>query len=215
MSYWTAFHHVAIWGSIIYYFCFIVAMYASSFNYTYEGVAYQVFSSAQFWFTLLLTCTILLLPIIAYRFYYIDVHPTLTERIRLKQRLTKSKSRSKDLHIRRASTLRRSTRSLRSGYAFAHQEGFGELITSGLNMRQRVEKSEQKSSVELTKVSKIDNAPLPSYNDLYVENNNSNRASNAATHDVGPTEGVEENHNPSHHHHHHDPDRHVVFCEKL
>lgn len=214
MSYWTAFHHVAIWGSIIYYFCFIVAMYASSFNYTYEGVAYQVFSSAQFWFTLLLTCTILLLPIIAYRFYYIDVHPTLTERIRLKQRLMKSKSRSKDFHIRRASTLRRSTRSLRSGYAFAHQEGFGELITSGLNMRQRVEKSEQKNPVELTKVSKIDSAPLPSYNDLYVENNNSNSASNAATGDSGPTEGVEENHNPSHPHYH-DPDRHVVFCEKL
>lgn len=214
MSYWTAFHHVAIWGSIIYYFCFIVAMYASSFNYTYEGVAYQVFSSAQFWFTLLLTCTILLLPIIAYRFYYIDVHPTLTERIRLKQRLTKSKSRSKDFHIRRASTLRRSTRSLRSGYAFAHQEGFGELITSGLNMRQRVEKSEQKNPVELTKVSKIDSAPLPSYNDLYIENNNSNSASNAATGDSGPTEGVEENHNPSHPHYH-DPDKHVVFCEKL
>ncbi|XP_022330149.1 phospholipid-transporting ATPase ID-like isoform X3 [Crassostrea virginica] len=214
MSYWTAFHHVAIWGSIIYYFCFITAMYASSFNYTYEGVAYQVFSSAQFWFTLLLTCTILLLPVIAYRFYYIDVHPTLTERIRLKQRLTKSKSRSRDLHIRRASTLRRSTRSLRSGYAFAHQEGFGELITSGLNMRQRAEKSEQKSSVELTKVKKIDNnTPLPSYNDLYKENNNSsNGASNVAAQDNHPTVAVVENHNDSHHH---DPDRHVVFCEKL
>lgn len=189
-------------------------MYASSFNYTYEGVAYQVFSSAQFWFMLLLTCTILLLPVIAYRFYYIDVHPTLTERIRLKQRLTKSKSRSRDLHIRRASTLRRSTRSLRSGYAFAHQEGFGELITSGLNMRQRAEKSEQKSSVELTKVKKIDNnTPLPSYNDLYKENNNSsNGASNVAAQDNHPTVAVVENHNDSHHH---DPDRHVVFCEKL
>ncbi|XP_061173157.1 phospholipid-transporting ATPase ID-like isoform X1 [Saccostrea echinata] len=213
MTYWTAFHHVAIWGSIIYYFCFITAMYASSFNYTYEGVAYQVFSSAQFWFTLLLTCTVLLLPIIAYRFYYIDVHPTLSDRIRLKQRLTKSKSRSKDLHIRRASTLRRSTRSLRSGYAFAHQEGFGELITSGLNMRQRVEKSEQKNSVELTKVKKIDTPPLPDYKDLYQENNNSNGASNVSVGENSTTAVVIENH--QHLDHHHDPDRHVVFCEKL
>ena len=32
--------------------------------------------------------------------------------------------------------MRRSQRSLqRSGYAFAHQEGFGELITKGTNMR--------------------------------------------------------------------------------
>ncbi|XP_048732030.2 phospholipid-transporting ATPase ID-like isoform X2 [Ostrea edulis] len=209
MSYWTAFHHVAIWGSIIYYFCFIIAMYASSFNYTYEGVAYQVFSSAQFWFTLLLTCTILLVPVIAYRYYNLDVHPTLTDRIRLKQRLTKSKSRSKDLHLRRASTLRRSTRSLRSGYAFAHQEGFGELITSGLNMRSRAEKSEQKA-VELTKVKKIENPPLPNYDDLYKDNRNSNGALNTVSNENSSATVIVEN--PTHYH---DPDKHVMFCEKL
>lgn len=184
-------------------------MYASSFNYTYEGVAYQVFSSAQFWFTLLLTCTILLVPVIAYRYYNLDVHPTLTDRIRLKQRLTKSKSRSKDLHLRRASTLRRSTRSLRSGYAFAHQEGFGELITSGLNMRSRAEKSEQKA-VELTKVKKIENPPLPNYDDLYKDNRNSNGALNTVSNENSSATVIVEN--PTHYH---DPDKHVMFCEKL
>lgn len=33
--------------------------------------------------------------------------------------------------MRRRSSVRRSRRSIRSGYAFAHQEGFGRLITSG------------------------------------------------------------------------------------
>ena len=38
----------------------------------------------------------------------------------------------------RTTSARRSRRSLRSGYAFAHQEGFGKLITSGKIMRKTV-----------------------------------------------------------------------------
>jgi hypothetical protein len=44
----------------------------------------------------------------------------------------KPKRRGGERIIRRASSLRHSQRSVgRSGYAFAHQEGFAELITSG------------------------------------------------------------------------------------
>ncbi|KAK3098825.1 hypothetical protein FSP39_023456 [Pinctada imbricata] len=211
-SYWTGFNHVVIWGSIIYYFCFILAMYASPFQYEYQGVATQVFSCAQFWLTLLLVCTILLVPIVAYRFYLLDVKPTLSDRIRLKQRMTKSKSRSKDLHIRRHSTLRRSTRSLRSGYAFAHQEGFGELITSGLNMRSRVEQSESKDSVQLTKVRKLNvtsnSEPEKLINSKAIQPPGEVPRENASA----------ENHN-SHDDKRHDDkqhdDRHVMFSEKL
>lgn len=49
----------------------------------------------------------------------------------------------------RTASARRSRRSLRSGYAFAHQEGFGKLITSGKIMRKTVlnfGKSSQSSS---------------------------------------------------------------------
>ena len=92
-------------------------------------------STATFWFTLVLTVVVLLVPVIAERFYYIDTKPTLSERVRLKQRVQKSKSRSTEFALRRQSLQRRSTRSMRSSYAFAHQEGFGELITSGVNMR--------------------------------------------------------------------------------
>lgn len=50
-----------------------------------------------------------------------------------------SSSRShKSQDVLRTASARRSRRSLRSGYAFAHQEGFGKLITSGKIMRKTV-----------------------------------------------------------------------------
>ncbi|XP_048258493.1 phospholipid-transporting ATPase ID-like isoform X1 [Haliotis rufescens] len=154
-SYWTGFNHFVVWGSIIYYFCFILAFYSEGINYSYVGVAFEVFSSAQFWFSLLLTCTVLIVPVVAYRFYQTNITPSLADRVRLRQRIKKVKSRSRDLHVRRQSTMRRSTRSLRSGYAFAHQEGFGNLITSGINMRERAIER-KKEPVTLTKITRHD-----------------------------------------------------------
>ena len=156
--YWTGFNHVVIWGSIIFYFCFIMAFYASVFNYVYQGVAFQVFSSAKFWLTLLLSCVILIIPVVAHRFYYTAIKPSLIDRIRLKQRLQKSKTKLGELRIRRSSTIRRSVRSMRSGYAFAHQEGFGELITSGTNMRERAESVMLPQPVKLTNVKRLDSS---------------------------------------------------------
>ncbi|XP_046552031.1 phospholipid-transporting ATPase ID-like [Haliotis rubra] len=154
-SYWTGFNHFVVWGSIIYYFCFILAFYSEGINYLYVGVAFEVFSSAQFWFSLLLTCTVLIVPVVAYRFYQTNITPSLADKVRLRQRMKKVKSRSRDLHVRRQSTMRRSTRSLRSGYAFAHQEGFGNLITSGINMRDRAVER-KKEPVTLTKITRHD-----------------------------------------------------------
>ncbi|RUS90719.1 hypothetical protein EGW08_001523 [Elysia chlorotica] len=150
-SYWTGFNHFVIWGSIIYYFCFHLAFYSDAIQYEYSGVALKVFALPAFWFCVLITSTILILPMVAYRFYTSNVTPTLTDRVRLRQRLKKSKSKlSRDFRMHRQSTIRRSTRSIRSGYAFAHQAGFGELITSGINMKERAR--ERDSSVILTKV---------------------------------------------------------------
>lgn len=43
---------------------------------------------ATFWFTLVLSIVILMIPVVAWRFYFVDVHPTLSDRVRLKQRLS-------------------------------------------------------------------------------------------------------------------------------
>ena len=45
----------------------------------------------------------------------------------------KAQKKARPLRSRKPQTRRSSSR--RSGYAFAHQEGYGELITSGKNMR--------------------------------------------------------------------------------
>ena len=136
-SYWTGFNHFVIWGSILFYFAFTFVVYADFIGYTYAGTARNLMSTAVFWFTLVLTVTILVIPVVAERFYYFDTRPTLNDKVRLKQKISKSQSKTQDLVLRRTSTIRRSQRSIgRSGYAFAHSQGFGELITTGANMRQ-------------------------------------------------------------------------------
>ena len=112
-------------------------MYSGWLNYSYDGIATNVMGTGDFWFTLILTVTILLIPVVAERFYVIDTRPTLNDKVRLKQKVSKSRSRESALVLRRTSTMRRSMRaSMRSGYAWAHTEGFGELITTGRNMKQ-------------------------------------------------------------------------------
>lgn len=103
----------------------------------YLGCLRMALSSGQFWFTLILTLGVLLIPMIAIRFYTFNLYPTLSDKVRLKQRVTRFKSAGKSQFSttmysgRRKSSVRRSRRSVRSGYAFAHQEGFGTLIMSG------------------------------------------------------------------------------------
>lgn len=51
----------------------------------------QALQEASFWFTLVLTVMLLIIPVLAWRFYFHDVHPTLSDRVRLKQRVTSAK----------------------------------------------------------------------------------------------------------------------------
>lgn len=89
---------------------------------------------ANFWFTTVITVTICIVPVLAWRFYFVDVFPSLSDRVRLKQRMAQMRSRQSQ-DVLRTPSARRTRRSIRSGYAFAHQEGFGRLITSGKIMR--------------------------------------------------------------------------------
>lgn len=91
-------------------------------------------NEGNFWLTTVLTVTVLMIPVLAWRFYFVDVFPTLSDRVRLKQRLAQLRSRQSQ-DVLRTPSARRTRRSIRSGYAFAHQEGFGRLITSGKIMR--------------------------------------------------------------------------------
>jgi phospholipid-translocating ATPase len=103
----------------------------------YIGSAQAVCSTAVFWFTVLLTSAILLLPIIAYRFIKLDMTPSMADKVRIAQKYgTKApKSKSTIFATRPRASIRASTRSLkRSAYAFSHEEGFAALIREGKMM---------------------------------------------------------------------------------
>ncbi|KAL7021489.1 hypothetical protein ACKWTF_011893 [Chironomus riparius] len=131
-GYWTMFNHVMIWGSLLCYF-----ILDNFYNYIirgpYVGSLAKAIYESTFWLTTLLTVIILMVPLLAWRFYNITCNPSLADKIRLKQREMKH-IKSKPI-IARTASARRSRRSLRSSYAFAHEEGFGRLITSGKIMR--------------------------------------------------------------------------------
>jgi hypothetical protein len=68
--YWTKIYHLSLWGTLILYFLFHLALYSTyvikifGVNYSYVGVANFVLLNANFWFILVLSCAILLLPVI-------------------------------------------------------------------------------------------------------------------------------------------------------
>ncbi|XP_026463046.1 phospholipid-transporting ATPase ID isoform X2 [Ctenocephalides felis] len=132
-SYWTVFNHITTWGSLLSYFI-LDFFYNYVIGGPYVGSLTQAMQESQFWFTTLLTVISTTVPVLAWRFYFVDVFPNLTEKIRMKQRLAQIKSRH-STDVLRTPSARKVRRSIRSGYAFAHQEGFGRLITSGKIMK--------------------------------------------------------------------------------
>lgn len=118
-SYWTVFNHIMIWGSLLWYFI-LDYFYNYVIGGPYVGSLTQAVKEATFWFTTVLTVIMLMVPVLASRFYMVDVFPGLSDKIRLKQRMSQMRTRQSSEALRTPST-RRARRSLRSGYAFAHQ----------------------------------------------------------------------------------------------
>ncbi|UYV77865.1 ATP8B2 [Cordylochernes scorpioides] len=153
-AYWTWINVIVIVGSVLFYLGLSFIINSNIFAYTY------------FWFTLFLTLAILLVPLVAIRFVCTDLFPTLTDRVRLKQRRvclrTAEARRPRAVSVRRASH-----RSSRSGYAFAHQEGFGRLITSGKMMKK------SKSGTGLVVGGGVSGIPPPRTNNAWLPRLNS------------------------------------------
>lgn len=70
MWYWTWIYIFILFGTIVLHFIFHFVMYSTilrvtfNINYSYLGVAQTTLASGTFWFTLLLICAILLLPVV-------------------------------------------------------------------------------------------------------------------------------------------------------
>ncbi|KAM3965408.1 ATPase phospholipid transporting 8B isoform 1-T3 [Aphomia sociella] len=127
-TYWTVFNHITIWGSLVSYFV-LDYFYNYAIGGPYVGSLTVALTQPTFWFTAVLTMIILMVPVVSWRLACSWARPTLAERLRARQRWRAPTSTP------RTPSARRARRSVRSGYAFAHQEGFGRLITSGKIMR--------------------------------------------------------------------------------
>ncbi|XP_041094931.1 phospholipid-transporting ATPase ID isoform X1 [Polyodon spathula] len=135
-GYWTAINHFFIWGSVAMYFAIMFAMHSNGlFNifpnqFTFVGNAQNTLAQPAVWFTILLSTVVCIVPVVTFRFLKLDLKPQLSDTVRYTQ-LVRKKQKPQGRRLRIVGR----TGSRRTGYAFSHQEGFGELITSGKNMR--------------------------------------------------------------------------------
>ncbi|XP_033927142.1 phospholipid-transporting ATPase ID isoform X2 [Melopsittacus undulatus] len=135
-GFWTAINHFFIWGSLAAYFAILFAMHSDGLfhmfpnQFRFVGTAQNTLAQPAVWLTIALTTVVCIMPVVAFRFLKLDLKPELSDTVRYTQ-LVRKKQKSQHRCRRHTGHVG----SHRSGYAFAHQEGFGELIMSGRNMR--------------------------------------------------------------------------------
>ncbi|KAJ8354717.1 hypothetical protein SKAU_G00222840 [Synaphobranchus kaupii] len=151
-GYWTAINHFFVWGSLGAYFTILFTMHSNILfsifpnQFCFAGSAQNTLVQPVVWLTIALATVVCIVPVLAFRFLKLDLKPQLSDTVRYTQLVRQKKRKPGGRGGRGASggvgglgggALGRLGRagSRRSGYAFAHQEGFGELITSGKNMR--------------------------------------------------------------------------------
>ncbi|XP_062454101.1 phospholipid-transporting ATPase ID [Rhea pennata] len=135
-GFWTAINHFFIWGSLAAYFAILFAMHSDGLfqmfpnQFRFVGNAQNTLAQPTVWLTIALTTVVCIMPVVAFRFLKLDLKPELSDTVRYTQ-LVRKKQKAQHRCMRRVGR----AGSRRSGYAFSHQEGFGELIMSGKNMR--------------------------------------------------------------------------------
>uniref|UniRef100_A0A667YQC8 P-type ATPase C-terminal domain-containing protein n=1 Tax=Myripristis murdjan TaxID=586833 RepID=A0A667YQC8_9TELE len=144
-GFWTVINHVFVWGSLGCYFTIMFAMHSQTLfiifpnQFHFVGRSHSTLLQPVVWLTIALATVICIVPVLAFRFLKLDLKPQLSDTL-VRQKKRKPVGRSMGGvrgGVGSVSEGRLGARgsSRRSGYAFAHQEGFGELITSGKNMR--------------------------------------------------------------------------------
>ncbi|XP_077965720.1 phospholipid-transporting ATPase ID-like isoform X2 [Styela clava] len=152
-QYWTPINHFFVWGSIAIFFVMSFALYSDGLFYLspetfpYIGAARNTMNDGNMWFTVLLTTTVCVLPELAIKLFYEMLYPSYNEEI-LKKQVKDRKLRKKKTKSSTLSELakfkdhflikRKGSNRPRSGYAFSHEKGFGDLITTGrMSMRNK------------------------------------------------------------------------------
>ncbi|KAF3851421.1 hypothetical protein F7725_013193 [Dissostichus mawsoni] len=114
-------------SSLVMYFVVTFTMYSNGM-FLMSPSAFPFI--AQHWLTILLTSILCVLPVVTYRFLFIQLCPTINDKMMFKVRQAKATPAPPPRRTR----IRR-TSSRRSGYAFSHAQGYGDLVTSGRFLR--------------------------------------------------------------------------------
>lgn len=138
-SYWTFVNAFSIFGSIALYFGImfdfhsagIHVLFPSAFQFT--GTASNALRQPYIWLTIILTVAVCLLPVVAIRFLSMTIWPSESDKIQKHRKRFKAEEQWK----RRQSVFRRGVSSRRSAYAFSHQRGYADLISSGRSIRKK------------------------------------------------------------------------------
>ncbi|XP_008584318.1 PREDICTED: probable phospholipid-transporting ATPase IC [Galeopterus variegatus] len=138
-SYWTFVNAFSIFGSIALYFGIMFDLHSagihvllpSSFQFT--GTASNALRQPYIWLTIILTVAVCLLPVIAIRFLSMTIWPSESDKIQKHRKRLKAEEQWQ----RRQSAFRRGVSSRRSAYAFSHQRGYADLISSGRSIRKK------------------------------------------------------------------------------
>uniref|UniRef100_A0A3Q3X8Y6 Phospholipid-transporting ATPase n=1 Tax=Mola mola TaxID=94237 RepID=A0A3Q3X8Y6_MOLML len=129
MSYWTVVNTFFLLGSLAIYFAVTFTMYSNGLflllpsAFSFMGAARNSLNQPNIWLTILLTSILCVLPVLTYRFLLIQLWPSINDKAKAMPPPTPRRAR-----IRRTS-------SRRSGYAFSHAQGYGDLVTSGRFLR--------------------------------------------------------------------------------
>ncbi|XP_072228680.1 phospholipid-transporting ATPase ID-like [Leuresthes tenuis] len=127
---WTALNHLFVWGSLATYFAVIFTMYSDGIfliftsSFPFIGTDRNSLNQPNVWLTIFLTTLLCTLPVITLRFILLQIRPTINDKVRYKMRTEVLAAPAPHRPLPR----RISTR--RSGYAFSHSQGYGDLVTS-------------------------------------------------------------------------------------
>ncbi|XP_037661950.1 phospholipid-transporting ATPase IC [Choloepus didactylus] len=138
-SYWTFVNAFSIFGSIALYFGImfdfhsagIHVLFPSAFQFT--GTASNALRQPYLWLTIILTVAVCLLPVVAIRFLSMTIWPSESDKIQKHRKRLKAEEQWQ----RRQNVFRRGASSRRSAYAFSHQRGYADLISSGRSLRKK------------------------------------------------------------------------------
>jgi len=85
---WTVFNHIAVWGSCIFYFLFsyLVMSDVWSLDPEYQATVSVLGSTPLFWLTLVISVSLVVVPVFAVNSLVTAIRPTITDRIQQLQR---------------------------------------------------------------------------------------------------------------------------------